>query len=180
MVGKRYGRHRLCSVTLVPIPPRGNYGLVTRGRQVYAVYDSGKVWGLASASWLPAFITGRRGTRSVCIDGKPIALHRLVLLSFVGPPPTRGPIGRHLDDNQENNNLKNLSWGTHIDNMRDRDTNYRTAKGEKNGGGRKLTNDKVKLIKQDMTSKLRVLAKLYGVSTTVISNIRRGVDWKHI
>lgn len=46
-------------------------------------------------------------------------LHHLVLEAFVAPKP-EGQVGRHLDDNQNNNRLDNLSWGTQKQNAEDR------------------------------------------------------------
>jgi hypothetical protein len=41
-----------------------------------------------------------------------------VLEAFVGPCPS-GMECRHLDGDVNNNNLQNLVWGTHLQNMRD-------------------------------------------------------------
>lgn len=46
-------------------------------------------------------------------------VHRVVLSAFVGPCPT-GMEARHLDGDPSNNSLKNLCWGTAIENWRDR------------------------------------------------------------
>lgn len=53
---------------------------------------------------------GRRHSRKI---------HRLVLVSFVGPPPERTE-ARHLDGNRQNNFLINLQWGTRKQNCADR------------------------------------------------------------
>ena len=45
-------------------------------------------------------------------------VHVLVLSAFVGPRP-EGQMGRHLDDDVDNNALPNLAWGTNSDNMLD-------------------------------------------------------------
>lgn len=45
-------------------------------------------------------------------------VHILVLEAFVGPRPD-GLMGRHLDDDTDNNALPNLAWGTNSDNMLD-------------------------------------------------------------
>ena len=45
-------------------------------------------------------------------------IHQLVLEEFVGPR-SEGQIVRHLDGNNTNNLLNNLSWGTHSENMAD-------------------------------------------------------------
>lgn len=46
-------------------------------------------------------------------------VHRLVLLTFIGPPPIGSNIARHLNDNPSDNRLENLSWGTASDNQYD-------------------------------------------------------------
>lgn len=45
-------------------------------------------------------------------------VHRLVLTAFCGPRPA-GMVSRHLDGNKLNNTLRNLSWGTQSENVRD-------------------------------------------------------------
>lgn len=46
-------------------------------------------------------------------------VHRLVLITFVGPCPD-GMECRHLDGNPSNNRVDNLRWGTKIENSNDR------------------------------------------------------------
>ncbi|MFW9223256.1 NUMOD4 motif-containing HNH endonuclease [Corynebacterium striatum] len=50
-------------------------------------------------------------------------IHRLVLEAFVGPCPD-GFEGCHWDDDPSNNNLSNLRWATHRENMDDRVRNW--------------------------------------------------------
>lgn len=66
------------------------------------------------------------GHRSVFIRGnrQNLYVHRLVLSAFVRLPET-GEVGRHLDDDQSNNRLENLAWGTLSDNARDRVINQK-------------------------------------------------------
>lgn len=52
------------------------------------------------------------------MDGKEYMLHRVVLETFVGPPPP-GSYGRHLNDDRSDNRLENLAWGTPQDNVND-------------------------------------------------------------
>ena len=51
---------------------------------------------------------------------RPHAVHRLVLLAFVGPPPSPRHQAAHNDGNRANNNVFNLSWLTPAENGRDR------------------------------------------------------------
>lgn len=56
----------------------------------------------------------------LCRNGtaKQMYVHRLVLEAFVGPCPD-GMEGLHWDDDQKNNHVSNLRWGTRSDNLRD-------------------------------------------------------------
>lgn len=49
--------------------------------------------------------------------GKPVYV--LLLETFVGPKPSPKHECCHKDDNRQNNNIKNLYWGTHAENMAD-------------------------------------------------------------
>jgi len=76
-------------------------------------------------------------------------------------------------------NPKHLFLGTSIDNVRDKCNKGRTARGEANGGGGKLTELEV----LDIRSRLatgeagNVLARKYEVSTTMIARINRRRNW---
>lgn len=52
-----------------------------------------------------------------------VLVHRLVLEAFVGPCPD-GLEGCHWDDDPSNNNLSNLRWATHQENMNDKARNW--------------------------------------------------------
>ena len=44
-------------------------------------------------------------------------VHRLVCEPFHGPPPFKGAVVIHLDENAHNNKPENLKWGTQKENM---------------------------------------------------------------
>ena len=46
-------------------------------------------------------------------------VHRLVLEAFVGPHPEGKPCGLHKDDNQSDNRIENLYWGSSSENRYD-------------------------------------------------------------
>ena len=101
-----------------------------------------------------------------------VAVHRLVLETFVGPCP-EGMQTLHADDDPSNNRLDNLSWGTPK-------KNHETInKHGTNNGRAKLVPEDVRTIR---TSTLRhcELAKRYGVSSTTIENIRNRKLWRSI
>jgi hypothetical protein len=63
-----------------------------------------------------------RGYLEVCLSNqgrtKAIAVHKLILLTFKGPPPS-GQECCHNDSNRLNNHLGNLRYGTHQENVQD-------------------------------------------------------------
>lgn len=96
------------------------------GHPGYAVGSDGSVWtcrrrGAAGfrKEWkkrrLPLWKNNRYLTVSL-YDGRGKSVlrkvHHLVLEVFVGPRPSLAHEGRHLDDNQLNNEASNLLWGT--------------------------------------------------------------------
>jgi hypothetical protein len=155
----------------------GSSVLSIPGFSGYEVSDKGEVF------------SSRRGTRkkkkprkrwdgyfdvNLFLDGKwrKFLIHRLVLLSFIGPCP-RGYETRHLDGNKENNCLSNICWGTKEENEEDKTAHgtRQSSKGEKNGNCF-LSDLQVKEIRRRYASeKIRQsdLAKEYGVSQTAIS-----------
>ena len=47
-------------------------------------------------------------------------IHRLVLSTFIGPPPADRPQTRHLDGDPTNNKLSNLRWASQAENEDDK------------------------------------------------------------
>jgi Zn ribbon nucleic-acid-binding protein len=58
----------------------------------------------------------------VNLSGKAHYIHRLVLMTYVGPCPPRHE-SRHLNDDKLDNRLENLCWGTQSENNKDRSAN---------------------------------------------------------
>ncbi len=111
-------------------------------------------------------------------------VHTLMLLTFVGPPPERLSVARHLDDNELNCRLYNLAWGTRQDNADDmrRNGTGKPCMGESNGQST-LTKSDVALIRQLYESgefTQRRLAARFGVTQSHISRILRNVNWGNV
>lgn len=107
--------------------------------------------------------------------------HRLILQTFVGPCP-EGLECRHLDGNAKNNELKNLCWGTHIENVADTIKHGNTAWGERQGNS-KLNTMQIHIIRyllnfpKEFTQ--REIAKLFGIAWSTIWKIKHGRIRKH-
>jgi HNH endonuclease len=100
-------------------------------------------------------------------------VHILVLEAFIGPCP-EGCEARHLDGTR-NNNLENLIWGTHKENMID------VVKHGKSDVI--LTEDNVKeireLLAQGRLSQSKI-AGMFNISQQQVSRINTGERWKHV
>lgn len=109
-----------------------------------------------------------------------MTMHKLILITFVGPRP-EGAIIRHLDGNKYNNCLENLAYGTTRENFDDMFKHGATLKGEKHHTV-KLKEFQVleilSLLKEGRSFK--EIALRYGVARGNISHIKRGMTWKHI
>ena len=100
----------------------------------------------------------------------------LVLHAFRGPPPSKKEnCCRHLDDDQENNKLNNLCWGTQKQNAADRIKNGLTGRLEKHKGS-ELTIELARQIraqykKSSRVANARILSQKYGVSEVDVYEI---------
>jgi len=97
-----------------------------------------------------------------------VAIHRLLLETFVGPCP-EGMEAMHLDGNSLNNDLENLEWGPHFVNIQD----------SIRQGGRGLSLQdwraiwiKILLATTNFTG--REIARIVGVYELTVSNIKCG------
>ena len=110
----------------------------------------------------------------------PLKAHKVVMETFVGERPTNMDIC-HLNGNKEDNRLCNLMYGTREENCSHMLKHGTRPMGETHGKT-KLTNEDVRNIKARLVfgTKNGDIARMYGVSTQVISNIKIGVTWRHI
>lgn len=166
------------------------------GVKGYAVSSDGTVWSgwrygctqrLDEHSiWRPlAPLDGKDGYPRVRIkfDGKrkTKTIHGIVLMTFRGPCPS-GMEARHLDGNPKNANLSNLIWGTHADNMLDRQRHGTLNKGERHGQAKLTTADVIAIREEYAKGKISQpkLAVKFGVKKTVVGNIILRKRWQHV
>jgi DNA-binding CsgD family transcriptional regulator len=134
----------------------------------FKISNYGRVYSYLSNNYKKATLR-KDGYYIVSLDGKTHLLHRLVLLTFVGLPPTPLHECRHFPDfDKSNNNLNNLQWSTHLDNLKDKD-NY--------------LNDEVIIEIKNQLLKLKnyqKVADLFNISREVVSQIARNDSYKNI
>lgn len=103
-----------------------------------------------------------------------VLVHRLVLQAFVGPCPT-GMECRHFPDpNPTNNNLENLQWGTHQENMDDRTIHDRTCFEEKSSTWRgDITEERLVEEFNNLKSTVKVARKIGMDRHAVLARLRK-------
>lgn len=113
--------------------------------------------------------------------GKCVQAHRFAWEEIVGPIP-EGMFVLHRCDNPPCVNPRHLKIGTQADNMRDRDSRNRQARGERQHLS-KLTEDDVREIRSRYHAGEAtgyVLAKQFGVTPSNIYYIIKKDTWKHV
>jgi len=112
-----------------------------------------------------------------------VRVHRLVAKAFLQNPHNY-PFINHKDFNRKNNKLSNLEWCSPKFNSEHAKNNGRISMPKfKNRGihnpRAKLTEAQVSVIKNMPGTSLEV-GKMFGVSSSVIRDIRGNRSWKHV
>lgn len=106
-------------------------------------------------------------------------IHKLVMQAFVGDCPDGYEV-RHMDGNPSNNNLNNLRYGTHSQNMLDKNKHSTGNRGEKHGNAKLTDNDvrNIKLLVAEGNTQ-RKIAELFSIHPSTVSRIinRRRWGW---
>lgn len=122
------------------------------------------------------------GYPTVSLSGKTHTVHSLVAKTFIENLNDNDLVVNHIDYNKENNFYKNLEYISQGDNVRH---NYVAGKANigENQKDAKLDVDKViairKLLEEGTLSQNRI-AKLFEISPTTITDIKKGRKWKHV
>lgn len=107
-------------------------------------------------------------------------VHRMMLESFVGIPEEKMQ-GQHINDIRHDNRIENLKWGTHAQNMRDREQNRHTARGERQGHSRFSEEDVVEIrYHWAMGGTRKAIALLFDTKPSTIKDIVTNRSWKHV
>jgi len=115
------------------------------------------------------------------LGAKCFLIHRSVAEAFI-PNSENKPCVNHIDGIKTNNNVDNLEWCTHKENMKHAyDLKLRNQKGS-DCNFAILTDEQVLQIKDLLTQnrKQRDIAKMYNVHESTISDIKTGRSWSHL
>lgn len=124
---------------------------------------------------------GHRSTTLTGVNGEQtLFVHRLVLLTFVGPCP-EGMEACHRNGKASDNTLSNLRWGTHLSNNRDRKEHGMYAVGEKHVMAKLSAKDvrDIRMRISDGESNNSIAAD-YPVISKTIWSIRIGNTWSQV
>lgn len=134
--------------------------------------------------WLWMGARDKDGYGWISINGKNVHAHRLSYELSYGPI-TVGLLIRHECDNPPCVNPRHLLEGTHFDNVQDsvrrgRHKSYFTMHRGKDHPrmSAKLTEDQVRLIRNEINVGCREFGRIFSVSHQTISDIRNGKKWK--
>lgn len=126
---------------------------------------------------------GPNGRLCLWMDGddgqrRNIGVNRLVLLTFVGRPPTVDHEAAHWNGDPADNSRGNLRWATHAENEMDKVRHGTSNRGRRHRMCR-LTEDDVRVIRQRLSAgdTLTPIAKTFSVSIGAIAGIRDGRSW---
>ena len=119
----------------------------------------------AASGHISVVLGKRAGSRTV---------HSLVAEAFIGPRP-EGKEVCHNDGNPTNNCVENLRYDTRKENLLDE---YRAGRGSRS----RLTPEIVRSIRAELAEKKkgRAIAREFGVSENVVSEIKTGRSWSWV
>ena len=115
----------------------------------------------------------------VTIERKKVQIHRIVALVFIGICPDGFEVS-HINGNSRDNRSENLEYTSHAKNESMKRIHGTAPEGSKNAMA-KLTEAQVMSIRDELShakrGTARKIAARYGVSESIISEIRHGKIW---
>jgi hypothetical protein len=123
---------------------------------------------------------------------KKIFIHKLVAEHFLKRKSEEYVFVLHIDRYRNNNSVDNLKWATRQEMLEHNRTSpfvlaarKKLIRHNKNRDGLKMTSSKVILLKKklmdpDRKTRLRILAKQFGISEMQLYRIKSGENWGHI
>jgi hypothetical protein len=119
-------------------------------------------------------------------------IYRLVAEFFIPKTSEEQQYVLHLDYVRDNDSVKNLKWATYEEKLEHYKKSPHVINSKKKliehnikADGRKLTTTKVIHLKKllnnpNQNTRIKMLAKQFGISEMQINRIKRGENWSHI
>jgi hypothetical protein len=151
----------------------------------YHISNFGRVRNLKSMKILTPTICSDFGHSQIRITIKgrkhTELIHRLVARYFI-PNPKNLPIVNHIDNNPKNNKADNLEWCTHSYNQL-HSVKTGMSKNRLGSGCHKaiITEQRaLNVFELSQTHKITEVAKIIGVTPSIVHKIKNGYSWNHI
>lgn len=156
----------------------------------YSITDDGRIWGpgrnRVSPGWMTPRLSKKGGypTVKLSVAGKKYTrkVHRLVALTFLGPPPVGKPWALHRNGIPSDCRVENLYWGSQAENVADRERHGVTARGATHGRS-VLTAENVREIRHVYglgSESHRSLGERFRVSASTVRGVLTGRCWSHV
>ena len=162
----------------------------------YRVGDDGSVWSKLKNTknaevidgWhevIGAF--GQDGYRKVILSRngyrKYFRVNVLVLITFVGPPPSdmNYPTAAHENGNRTDNRLANLRWASQKSNIADKIRHGTNQCGERSGNA--ILNDQIVIeirARRAAGERGTDIARTLGISPVTVSSVYTRRSWRHV
>lgn len=169
-------------LSLENLSDQSKYKISNYGRVIsYYYYPEGKLLKLSNPNGYKVLAIHTKEGRKMYLY-----VHKLVAKYFVGEPKEGQTVVIHKDNNRLNNHSRNLMWAS------ERERFYHNLKfdkgwfkGRKERAWSKLTESEVKIIKRKLNepkrkTKIKVIARQFGVSEMQISRIKSGENWGNV
>lgn len=124
--------------------------------------------------------------------GKTLFIYKLVAEFFIPKTSENQLHVLHLDYVRDNDTVQNLKWATYEEKLEHHKRSPHVIRALKNltehnlkADGRKLTTTRVMYLKKLLNdpnnkTRMKMLAKQFGISEMQVSRIKRGENWGHI
>lgn len=174
------------------VPLKYRYAVSNQGRLI-SFSEEFKDGNLLKGSISDGYKTFRYRKR---VDGKPITktlfIYKLVAEFFIPKDSEDQQHVIHLDYVRDNDTTKNLKWATYEQALLHRSKSPHVINSKKKliehnikADGRKLTSTNVIHLKKLLNNpnnktRIKMLAKQFGISEMQVNRIKRGENWSHI
>ena len=173
-------------------PLKYRYAVSNRGRLIKFTneFRDGTVLKGSTSDGFKAFKYGRT------VNGKKVYtvffIYKLVAEFFIPKTSEDQQYVLHLDYVRDNDSVSNLKWANYEEMMAHRKKSPHVINSKKKllehnikSDGRKLTTTKVMHLKKilsrpNQSTRIKILAKQFGISEMQINRIKRGENWGHI
>lgn len=163
------------------ISERENYEISNKGRvKSFKQYEHGmiiRLFGVGGYKRLP--IRRKNGKRTA------LYIHKLVAEYFVPKESEDQTFVIHLDYDKDNNSAWNLKWATKKEKETHQFTNPKYSKPSDRVRYSKLTEGRVRMIKRKLLdpnrkTRLKMIAKQFGISEMQLHRIKTGENWGYV